>query len=166
MSELYWSISRYEPSAVWPGKWISRITEAPCDINKYEEDEGTGRVMRSDWGNWSCLTWRSGCWGSSLSTATWKKVAVRRVSVSFLRRQVIGCEETASSCARQRCKLDVRENFLPERTVKHRSRLPRAVVESPSLEVCKRCVVMAISVVGQVDGWIWWSWRSKLDDSS
>jgi len=40
--------------------------------------------------------------------------------------------------------MDVRKNFFPERVVRRWNRLPRAVVESPSLEGFEKLVGIAL----------------------
>jgi len=46
-----------------------------------------------------------------------------------------------------RFRSDIRKNFFTERVIKYWSRLPGEVVESPSLEVFKKRVDMALQVM-------------------
>ncbi|KAK4818760.1 hypothetical protein QYF61_018932 [Mycteria americana] len=79
--------------------------------------------------------------GDLIALYNYLKGGCREVgSVSSSKYQGIGREEMASSCTRGGLDWILGKNLFPERIMKHWNRLPREVVESPSLEVFKRCV--------------------------
>lgn len=92
-----------------------------------------------------CLVLRKEGSGETLLFYSYLKGCCGKVEISLFSETV--CNRTRENGLKLHCggfRLDIRKNFFTEGVVKHWNRLPRKVVESPSLEVFKKLVNVAL----------------------
>ena len=102
---------------------------------------GLGNTSYEEWlrelGLFSLEKWRLRGETLSLSAATWKAVSSEAGVGLFSQVTSNRMGGNGLGFQKGRFRLDIRKNFIAERVVRHWNRLPREVVESPSLEMFK-----------------------------
>ena len=99
--------------------------------------------VRKGWESWGCSAWRrEGCWEAlEQPSSTYRKHGENIFSRAC-------CNRTRNNSFKLResiFRLDIRKKFFTVRVMKHWNRLPREVVEAPSLETFKARLDGALS---------------------
>ena len=143
---VFWAASK----AAWPagrGRWFCPSALLWWDPTWSPTSSSGALSTRKTWSCWSGSAWRREGTGETLEqpSSTWKR-GYRKDGENLFSKAC--CDRTRSNgfkLREGRFRLDIRKKFFTMRVVKHWSRLPREVVEAPSLETLQARLDGALS---------------------